>query len=192
MSSSDGDSLSFVAASFVQYELALRRFVRTHLPSDEALDDLVQEVWRRLLRVKMQGPIEKPLAYIFTTAKSVVADYYVRAKRDSVCASAGDVEQELDRSEDTSSDPTFDEVCSIQVLEAILGRMPRHYAEILVLRLARNLGYREIGEKMGFTTQTTERYFFAALRQARDIRDDFAATASGASSDRTGNVREGK
>ena len=192
MSSSDDDSLSFVAASFAQYESALRRFVRSRLPSDEALDDVVQEVWRRLLRAKIQCPIEKPLAYLFTTAKSVVADYYVRARRDSVCASAGDVEQELEGSEDTSNDPTFDQVCSLQMLEAILARMPRHYAQILVLRLARNLSYREIGEKMGFTTQTTERYFFAALRRAREIRTDFDATASGASSDRTGNVREGK
>jgi RNA polymerase sigma-70 factor (ECF subfamily) len=160
-----------VAENFAAHRKAIWRFLRSALSSDVLTDDLAQEVWRRLLMVKAPGSITRPLSYIFTVAGRVLADHYRTLQVKTVPVGA-ESERTLDEHSAQAGDCTFNAICSAQLLDVILERLPAHHAEILILRVCQGLSFRQIGEQMGFTPQTTERYFFAAAEKARAIRDE--------------------
>src|SRR3954470_13868141 len=58
------------------HESALRAFLRARFPSLVDIDDMVQESYARLLRMRAKGEIDNPKSYLFATARNAALDFF--------------------------------------------------------------------------------------------------------------------
>ena len=65
---------SSVSAAFSSYRAALRSFVARRISDPEAVDDLVQEAYARLMARTQEAPVEAPQAYLFKIASNLLID----------------------------------------------------------------------------------------------------------------------
>ncbi len=64
---------------FEQCKKPLKRFFSRRLPRHIDAEDLAQETYLRLLRVKDLDAIEQPQAYLYYVAKNIAAEWYARS-----------------------------------------------------------------------------------------------------------------
>lgn len=162
----------FFALAYPKYGDRLRRYLSRRLSDEQDAQELAQEVWMRLLRVRDTTEVLEPLAYIYRTASNVLVEYRMRRHRERnsldimfreyfarhvLHAAQGD-------------DETIDVVHRQAALEKTLAQLPKTYRDILILKITRELSYKEIGEKLGFSAKTVEQYFFRAMALVKSRR----------------------
>src|SRR5689334_1896476 len=57
------------------HEPRLRAWLRTRFPQLRDFDDLIQEIYLKLVKAKGAGKWDRPKAYLFTTAKNAALDH---------------------------------------------------------------------------------------------------------------------
>lgn len=158
-------SAAFSQLAYQRYSRVLRTYIMNRVRNSEDTRDLAQEVWTRLLRIRDPGKVIDPRKYIYRVAANVVTEFQHLRRRDpveidsEVFAAATEVAPDAERMADRLN-------AQRDVLQA-LAPLSAVYREIVLLRLREGLSYGEIGQKMGFTAATAERYFFSAMAQAR-------------------------
>src|SRR5688500_8747662 len=65
----------------IHYRRELHRYLLRRLRRPQDLDDLTQEVYMRLLRMDRMECIREPLAYLYSIAANVVADFTLSEPR---------------------------------------------------------------------------------------------------------------
>lgn len=143
-----GDAQAFEMLYNECYEPILR-FMAIRVPSLDDAEDLAQQVFIRFYRNlpgwKDQG--YSPMAYIFTVARSVIADYWRKNKNRPVENS----EEILPFLTDSGSRPDEQVLSSEktrQIIEAI-SRLPDNYQEVISMRLIKGLSNPEIAKILG-------------------------------------------
>lgn len=129
------------------------------------LEDLCQEVYLRMLRVRSDHPIQNPLAYIYGIAANVVREFHLRQY-----GSRADYDSEaaIERAEVLSGGQTGDSAAelTLQVKQALGALSPKHQAVLLLMRRD-GLSVPEIAERLGLSEHTVKKYGVEALAQVR-------------------------
>lgn len=158
--------ISFSQLAYERYSRLLRHYLMNRVRNQEDARELAQEVWTRLLRVTDPQKVLDPRSYIYRVAANVVAEFQHLRRRDPV-----QFDSEVFASMMEVSPPTDDSMehqnAQRDVLRA-LQPLSVTYREIILLRVREGLSYREIGERLGFSSGTAERYFFSAMAEARN------------------------
>lgn len=146
---------AFATAAAVEYEERLRRYLRRRLRRQVDLDDLAQEVYLRLLRIKDEKQVmrvREPMAYVYSVAAHVLADWNEATDQ---CIEHGvdldAAEHELDRSSDTSLDDPAEGVARREYLEKIFEALPPVQAAALLLLERDGLSYEQIAGKLNLS-----------------------------------------
>lgn len=163
--SEEGDMLEEQARILrlhTRFRVALERYFSRRIPSKHDVDDLVQEVFERLMR---RGAIENDDqvdGYVFTTASSVLTDRHRR----------GRVRQEHLYDEfcpDTHSGVDFspEHVLAnrerLARVSAILLELPERTRAIFVLRRLEGMRYLDIAKRLGISISATEKHMQRAM-----------------------------
>ena len=130
--------------------------------------DLVQEVYLRLLRSDRGGQedIRNPEAYLVTVASNLIKER-AQMKRRAPVSSEG-VEEVLDRlSAPCEADAQVDQCLRRQRLGQLIGRLSPKCRAVLVLHYRDELGYREIGERLGISPNMVKKYIVKGLAACR-------------------------
>ena len=135
-------------------------------PSD--IDDLVQESYMRLLRLREQGRVRSPRGLLFAMARNAAHDLF---RRRGTAATAPITENEhvsvLDETPGTA------EVVSrgqeIELLAAAIDSLPERCRAVFMLRQFENLSQREIAQELGIAEHTVESQLTKALRRCEDF-----------------------
>ncbi len=138
------------------HDASLRVFVRTSFPWLREVDDLVQEAYLRLLKVRAGRAILYPRAFLFTIARRLAIDS-IRSKRrrpelvevDAVCPSTL-----LDNAPDSAEALMASQ--DIALLAEALHALPARCREVLVLRKLDRLSHKEIAARLGVSVATVE------------------------------------
>lgn len=152
----------FMSAMEEDHGRALRRFLAVRMRHASAdVDDLVQEVLLRLLRIPDHEAIRNPRAYLYTIASHVLHQYTLRQSAMAELMAPMDVDAELA----TDSDPEATAQLEQQFEE--LGRglerlSPRAYATLLMYRYE-GATLEEIGRRLGVTSTMARKYLVKAL-----------------------------
>ncbi len=149
-----------------QHDRWLRSVVYARVGEWEGVEDVMQEV--ALAAVKRQGTLPEPsrlAPWLYRVAVRQSLLYRRKAGRRRKLT-AGYVEQVPPREHDASSADPLDWLVArerAQKVRATLDRLPRRDQEILLLKYADNLSYRQIAEHIGATESAVE----ARLHRAR-------------------------
>lgn len=154
------------------HSLELRRFLSLRLRNPADVQDLVQEVYLRLLRLKDHEAIRNPQAYLYTIASHVLHQDALRR------ASAPETIDPLDvvnavRSE--GPDDPAEEADVERRLEglalALEAHSPRAYA-VLVMYRCEGLTLKQIGQRLGVSSVMARKYLVRAIKFCDQHLDD--------------------
>jgi RNA polymerase sigma factor (sigma-70 family) len=137
----------FATAAAVEYQQRLRRYLRRRLRRQDDLDDLAQEVYLRLLRIKDEDQVARvrePMAYVYGVAARVIADWNGASDRYINDAAEDQSEECLDSELD---DPAA-RLATQQHLERVFGKLSPMQAAALLLFERDGLSYAQISEQL--------------------------------------------
>lgn len=163
----------FVGVAYHQHERFLLRYLMQRLYNAQDARELAQEVWTRLLRIEDPKQVLEPIAYIRRVAANVLAEFHMRRTRERVVfdSEATETAEQIDsNSRLAAPDDLAEHLSTQQQLQRVLARLPAMYRTILLLRLCDGASYQEIGEHLGLSAGTAERYFFRALSAVRSTQ----------------------
>ena len=124
-------------------------------------EDLTQQVAMKALpRLRAGAPPESVRAYLYMTAKSVLAVFWSGRLRMPQSELSSDLAGSLDRS---APEPSVE---SAAWLERTLCALPTHYRQVLELRFLQNRSIRDVAHEMGRTEGAVKVMQLRALRAA--------------------------
>jgi RNA polymerase sigma-70 factor (ECF subfamily) len=161
------ENAAWFAKEVQPHEGMLRNYlVGIAQPSD--IDDLVQESYRRLLRLREQQRVRSTRGLLFTLARNAAHDLFRRrgtAKTDSI------TENEFRNVIDEA--PGTVEIVSrrqeIALLADAIESLPERCRAVFILRQFENLSQREIAARLGIAEHTVESQLTKALRRCESF-----------------------
>jgi RNA polymerase sigma-70 factor (ECF subfamily) len=121
------------------------------------VDDIVQEVYARLVALDSVDHIINPRTYAFRVASSILINHTRRQKVVSI-DSAGTLEQ-LDLAAD---EPSPEKVAvdrdQLRWLERTLAQLPPRVSEVFRLRRIEGFSQHEVAKKLGIAESTVEKH----------------------------------
>lgn len=137
------------------HDAQLKAYLRGAFPSVRDVDDLVQESYLRIWRVRAEGPIRSARAFLFTVARRLAIDGTRRQ-----------IASPVDAVEDLARLPVADETADVAgaveqrervlVLGDAIGQLPDRCREVFLLHKIQGLSRRETGERLGLAEKTIE------------------------------------
>lgn len=142
----------------------LRRFLagRHSIPAKD-LDDVVQEVYLRLLRYDRTELIEQPQAYLFKMASNIAAEFASRSRT----GGTRDMEWlEVNAADEASEEELRHMENEEEVKRALLALKPRQ-REVLRLQFFEGLTHAQTAERLGVTERMVKRALAKSYRRLR-------------------------
>lgn len=142
----------------------LRDFIRRRIPDAADVDDVLQDVFSRLVEAnRLLMPIEHVTGWLFTVARNRITDLF-RTTRD-------EEEIELDEllaSDETEPDALFTQRVLVDELEAAIAELPPDQRAVFVAHELEGRSFKSIAEETGVginTLLSRKRYAVLRLRE---------------------------
>ena len=136
-------------------------FLYSRVGSRFDAEDLIQQVAMKALpRLRVGAPPESVRAYLYSTARSVLAVFWSERLRLPQSELSFDLADEPDH---RSPEPSAE---SAAWLERTLSALPAHYRRVLELRFLQNRSIRDVAHEMGRTEGAVKVMQLRALRAA--------------------------
>src|SRR5277367_3998342 len=168
------ESASMLAGvAFRDHAGDLQRFLARRVAHAQDADDLAQEVFARLLRVRDADLVRTPLAYLLGIATHVVREFRQRKHHERVLFDS-EVTDELCESPDPAAPCGIAERLELQDrLDRALQLLPPTHQLVLLLVKRDGLSYVEAAKTAGLSVHTIEKYLVEARAQLRVRLEDY-------------------
>ena len=154
-------------ATCERYREELRVFFARRTLREEAVDDLVQLVYLRLLVYSPPRPIDDPRLFMYRVAWNVLRDENQRVRRERTITCDP---RELGRLAETTGSLWVDDSTaelSQGQLEQVLRQLPRAWQFAFLGQYRDGHSYKEIAEQMGVSSHAVKKYIVKALHHFR-------------------------
>jgi len=149
---------------YQNYSRALRLFVLTMVKSEQIAEEIAQESYLRILKVRNKEKIENPKAYLFRTASNLSKDFL---RRRALRVIDGDIDAEDDRIAPDSPSP--EELLiynqTKEKLELLLMTIPLKARQVFYLRRYEGRSMTFIADELNIS----ERMVYKHMRNALQI-----------------------
>jgi RNA polymerase sigma factor (sigma-70 family) len=145
----------------------LRRFLRTRVRNAADVQDIIQEVYLRLLRVPNHETIRVPERYIFTIARHVAQQHRLQNAPTDAAIQIEEALPELVSGNEV--DPLLEvtaEQCLVELDAALRDMTPKVQATFLLSRRD-GMSVDEIGTRLGISRHMAKKYLVKSLVQIR-------------------------
>lgn len=160
---SDNDGETDLAARSRALRGALTRYFQRRLPDANEVEDLVQEVFLRIVRRGDSRELDRFEGYVFTTAASVLKDR-LRRRRVRLSASHVPFEPDLHSQADVSPEQTVLAREALRSTTRAIMALPERTRTIFVLRRLEGLSHPEIARRLGLSLSAVEKHVQRAAR----------------------------
>jgi RNA polymerase sigma-70 factor (ECF subfamily) len=143
----------------------LRGFARRRVGAHEA-EDLVQDVYLRLLQKDSIAGLERPREYLFRVASNLAIDS-ARKMRTRSRVSDEDLGLVISPERMTSPEEIVESRKALQRLQTSLDELPPMSRKVLLLNRLGDVTHEELADRMGVSVRTVERRMAKALKQLR-------------------------
>lgn len=141
----------------IPHEPALRSWLRRRPVDGLDIDDIVQEVYARLVALYSVDHVDNPKTYAFQVASSVVINHIRRLKVVAIDSVASF--EHLDVADDVASpEQVVVDRDELRRLETTLASLPARVAEVFRLRRIEGLSQREVAQRLGLAESTVEKH----------------------------------
>jgi RNA polymerase sigma factor (sigma-70 family) len=132
----------------------LRYFTRRGIPAADA-QDLVQEVFARLLQQDGLDHVESADRYLFVTAANLARDFF-RYRQVRVAHPVSTFAEQAHRSENFDPERIMGSRQELDILLTALNEMPERMRNIFILARLENVPRSEIAQRLGVSKRTVE------------------------------------
>ena len=163
-----------VARLFAQHDRVLRLFLQGRSVPKDQIEDLMQELFARLLVMdrleeKMSESTGSNRTYLRLMANNLFVDQQRKLHvRGRYLAAQRDIERE--RFDDRTPERIVAAQLELEAIKAVILDLPVNWRVAFVLQRFRNMSYEEIALHMGVTIKQVEHYIVRALRRVRKAR----------------------
>ncbi len=160
--------MSTILETYLENEVALKRYLRRFIRSREAADDLAQEAFVRAFAAESGRVIEAPKAFLFKVAKNLALNELARQSSMAI-EPLGDFEGQevLEDSNQAAIDDVVDSRERIRLLARAIAALPPQCAKVFVLRKMRGLSQKEIAVRLNISVRTVENHVALGLSRCR-------------------------
>ena len=150
----ESEESRWFAEQLQPHEPMLRAWLRSLFPSEADIDDVVQDAYVRLLRVRAEGGrIQSAKALLFATARNIARD---RLRHRQVSSARSLVENDalsvLEEGDDAVEAAARNQ--ELEMLTEAIQSLPERCRQIFTLRKVYGLSQREIANQMGISECT--------------------------------------
>jgi RNA polymerase sigma-70 factor (ECF subfamily) len=126
------------------------------------VEDLVQEVFARIVARSSSEPVAHVGGYVFQTASSVLSD---RSRRRAVRQADAHIAFDADQHDqvDTDAIRAFEARQDLRQVTSALLQLPERTRTIFILHRLEGRRYREIGEQLGISISAVEKHMARAV-----------------------------
>jgi RNA polymerase sigma-70 factor (ECF subfamily) len=167
MPPTDSETARWFAEEVQPHEATLRGYLH-RLAAWADIDDLVQETYTRLLRVRERGEVRSTRGLLFATARNAARDLF-RRQAVAKTTAVGEIERVGALDEAPAPDEFVSRSQEIELLSAAIAALPGRCREVFVLRRFDGLSHREIARRLGISEHTVEVQLTKALRRCEDF-----------------------
>lgn len=164
----DNAAARLAQSASVEYSAVLRRYLLRRVARRQDADDLAQEVYSRLLRVRDAELIRNPQAYVLGIAAHVVYEYRQRQGQSHVLFDSEVADSAADQPAGRSPGPA-ESLAIRDQLDKALRQLPPTHQLVLLLVKRDGLSHREAAEASGLSVHTIEKYLVEARARLRVI-----------------------
>ncbi|MYD95765.1 MAG: sigma-70 family RNA polymerase sigma factor [Gammaproteobacteria bacterium] len=163
-----------VQTLFERHAEALRLFLRGRSVAPEEIDDLLQELFTRLmdahrLEEKMADSTGSSRSYLLTMANGLMVDRWRKEQvRNAHADAVRNVEQ--GHTDELSPERIVAAQMELEAIKAVILDMPLNWRVALLLQRMRNMSYEDIALHMGVQVKQVDNYLVRALRRLRKAR----------------------
>ncbi|MCF6215899.1 MAG: sigma-70 family RNA polymerase sigma factor [Emcibacter sp.] len=145
------------------YSRPLERFFRRRVRVQVEVDDLIQEVFYRLIRRHGQSEIENPQAYLFQIAANILRDRFRRAQK-----TRNDDHQLFDEALHAHDDISPERILigrdQVRFLKSAMLELPEKTRNIFILQRFEDMKYHEIAVHLDISVSTVEKHMMKAIK----------------------------
>lgn len=159
---------------FDHHARALRTFLLGRSARRDEIEDLVQELFMRLMAVqrleeKMAAGTGSNRSYLLTMANNLMVD---RQRKERVRNAHAEAQRDVgcERIDDRSPERILAVQLELEAIRAVILDLPPHWRAVLVLRRFHHMTYEDIALNLGVTKTQAENYMRRALRKLRKAR----------------------
>lgn len=156
MRGADPEIVAWVSSQIVPYEAELRQKLRYICNGHGELDDIVQDIYYRLLKLSSVAHIDDPRNYLFQIARNIVID---QVRRKSVVNI--DTVQNLDDLGVADLGPSPEHAAmaraELQWVLGVIANLPDRCRDVIRLRKIYGLSQAETAENLGVTENVVEK-----------------------------------
>jgi RNA polymerase sigma factor (sigma-70 family) len=152
----------FLAALSERFRGVLMRYFERQVRDSPDVEDMVQEVFMRLLHRRDLMAIDRPEGYLFETAASVIRD---RARK-RIVRHAQDhetYEESVHAVEDASLERVSMDREALQEIVRALQELPERTRTVFVLHRMEELRQTEIARRLGISVSAVEKHMIKAV-----------------------------
>lgn len=162
------------SALFAQKRATLSNYFLRRVAHRWDAQDLVQEVYVRLLRIEPAdaAQIRSPEAYLFTVAANLVKEHAVLRQQQPL--GSDELEHVVEQlAAPTNLELDIDSESRQRHLSALIDRLSPKCRAVLVMHYRDELSYREIAERMSISTHMVKKYIVKGLATCRQRMADY-------------------
>lgn len=159
---------------FDRHARGLRLFLRGRSVPLDQVEDLVQELFTRLMGVerleeKMSDSTGSSRSYLLTMANNMIVDRQRRSRlRHAYAAEQREIEHE--RVEERTPERIVAAQLELEAIKAVIMDMRLNWRLAIVLQRFGNMSYEDIASHMGVTVKQVENYIVRGMRRIRKAR----------------------
>jgi len=146
----------------------LRRFIRRRVPDPRDAEDILQDVFYRLVEAnRLLMPIDHVTAWLFRVARNRIIDFFRTRKLDMAGVDLLQLE-ELLPSADAGPDALYARGVLIEELTIAIDELPKEQREVFIAHELEGQSFKEIARETGVNVNTLlsrKRYAVLRLRQ---------------------------
>lgn len=157
MAMGDQERTEWLAHNVLPHEALIRAHLRRVYVADLDVDDIIQEMYARILSAPALETIRYPRQYAIQTAKGIIVDHLRRSRIVSIVS--GESLEQLDTAcPETNAEERLEFRGEISAVAVALAHLPETYRETLILRRVAGLSQKETAHRLGITEKKAEYY----------------------------------
>ena len=160
---------NLAGTAFREHGVELQKFLLRRVGHAQDADDLAQEVFARLLRVRDAELVRKPLAYLIGIATHVVREFRQRKQHERVLFDSAVTDDLCENPQHSAQRGVAERLELQQWLDSALTQLPPTHQLVLLLVKRDGLSYAEAAKKSGLSVHTIEKYVVEARARLRAI-----------------------